>query len=630
MEKARKGTAILLMAFTVLSFAACEEWGKADPPAGNDATPNLEEMGNIITFEEDAFDPTSMNYFAFQEGDVPEVTDDDDEERGKVLHISGGYARLFNPIPMSGKKAQNGVSLTFWIKQQAQAEALAADEGSEQPEGNDLTGALFSFQNENGTQRMFFTANGWLSYDAVDGEYEVNNPENVKTGMLDGAGQWHYVALTVRNDGYDVFVDGKKRINEMVTNFDFSRIVQFMANTPYIYIGEGSGTEADVKPEFWIDDIRIYRNCIGSAQQAIPSAGTGPGDTFEYLVGDPIFTVGAEDNSAAWWTAFSNYFRMPAECTMKFKFTNYTSGANNWNNWCFCLSTDADRNGEGYAEYIVLRSDLYGWGDSYNADGWSSEGYDDWDAFKVDMNEAEVTVTVRREGPKVTVQAVAMAKNGHVYKETITANCGDGTQVVRGFFIMDGSHIVFDPNETSALNPMTVSKTSIGAEDCSAAWWTEFSDYFQIPAGENLHLQFENHTSGDGNWNNWNICICTDADRNGEGYDEYLVLRSDYYGWGNSYSAGTWSNEGYPADDDGWGEFRKDMEGATVVIDVQRNGASVTVTAVATAKNGKVYKESFVADCGDGTQTIRAFLIVDASHLKMDSSSCYLYTPLFK
>ena len=38
----------------------------------------------------------------------------------------------------------------------------------------------------------------------------------------------------------------------------------------------------------------------------MPNIGEG---AFEYLVGDPIITVGAEDNSAAWWTVFSNYFR---------------------------------------------------------------------------------------------------------------------------------------------------------------------------------------------------------------------------------------------------------------------------------------------------------------------------------
>ena len=62
--------------------------------------------------------------------------------------------------------------------------------------------------------------------------------------------------------------------------------------------------------------------------------------------------------------------------------------------------------------------------------------------------------------------------------------------------------------------------------------------------------------------------------------------------------------------------FRADMEGATVVIDIQRNGTTVTAIAVATSKNGNVYKEAFVTDCGDGNQTVRAFLIVDGAHLK--------------
>ena len=184
MKKARKWPSILLAAFTVFSFGACEEWGKADPPAGNDTYPKLEQVANI-TFEDDAFDPTSMDYYAYPNGEVAEVVKDD-EARGKVLHLPGGYARIFNP--MTSYKAQNGVSLTFWVKQ-----PLIVDEETGETKENDLTSALFSFQNENATQKLFFTANGWLSYDGVDGEYEALNPENVETGMLDGAGEWHYV-----------------------------------------------------------------------------------------------------------------------------------------------------------------------------------------------------------------------------------------------------------------------------------------------------------------------------------------------------------------------------------------------------------------------------------------------------
>lgn len=84
MKKARKWPSILLAAFTVFSFGACEEWGKADPPAGNDTYPKLEQVANI-TFEDDAFDPTSMDYYAYPNGEVAEVVKDD-EARGKVLH----------------------------------------------------------------------------------------------------------------------------------------------------------------------------------------------------------------------------------------------------------------------------------------------------------------------------------------------------------------------------------------------------------------------------------------------------------------------------------------------------------------------------------------------------------------
>lgn len=614
--KTRKWPALCLAILT-MCMGACQDWGQMDPPAGNQKYPKLEQVLKM-TFEEEEFDPESLNYYAYEGGNIAEI--EDDKVHGKVLHLLDGYTRMFNPL--NSVEVQNGVSLTFWVKQ-----AVRIDEETEEQLEPDLVGALFSFQNSNGTQRMFLTANGWLKYEGVDGEYEVNNPEANKVSqnpLLLPAGEWHYMAITIRNDGYSIYVDGKQRIDKMVeqSDFDFGKIVQFMAGTSYLYIGNGSDSPTQ---EMWIDDITIYRNQITDIQCQTPNIGSEEG-AFEYLVGTPIITVGAADNSAAWWTAFSNYFRIPANGSMKFKFINHTNGKNNWNNWCFALCTDDERGGTDYAEYFLIRSDLYGWGDSYASGTWTSEGYDNWDTFRADMEGAEVTVTVQRNGATVSVEAVAKAINGNVYKEAFTTTCGDGTQVVRAFFVVDGAHIVFDTEETSALTTVPLTKNTIGAEDCSTAWWTEFSDYFQIFAGQNLHLEFENHTNGINNWNNWNLSLCTDAERGGSDYAEYFVIRSDLYGWGESYASGTWSSEGYGD----WNAFRADMEGAKVTIDIQRNGATVTTTAVATAKNGNVYKETFVTDCGDGSQTIRAFLIVDGAHLKMNHSNCYLYIPLFK
>ena len=441
--KTRKWPVPILAAFTVLSFWACEDWGQMDPPAGNQKNPKLEQVAKI-TFEDKDFDPQSLNYYAYEGGDIAEI--EDDNVHGKALHLPDGYARMFNPL--NSVEVQNGVSLTFWVKQ-----ALRIDEETEEELEPDLVGALFSFQNSNGTQRMFLTANGWLKYEGVDGEYEVNNPETNKVSknpLLLPAGEWHYMAITVRNDGYSIHVDGKQRIDKTVqkSNFDFGKIVQFMAGTPYIYIGYGSDSPTQ---EMWIDDISIYRNQITDSQCQMPNIGEG---AFEYLVGDPIITVGAEDNSAAWWTVFSNYFRMPADGNMKFKFTNYTSGAGNWNNWCFCLCTDAERDGNGYAEYFVIRSDLYGWGDSYASGTWTSEGYGDWDAFRADMEGATVVIDIQRNGTTVTAIAVATSKNGNVYKEAFVTDCGDGNQTVRAFLIVDGAHLKMDNSNCYLYTPL--------------------------------------------------------------------------------------------------------------------------------------------------------------------------------
>lgn len=180
--------------------------------------------------------------------------------------------------------------------------------------------------------------------------------------------------------------------------------------------------------------------------------------------------------------------------------------------------------------------------------------------------------------------------------------------------------------EQSAAGSSSKVFINIGASDCSTAWWSAFSDYFTIPSGNTFHTQLINHTSGATNWNNWNLVLTNDVDRGGTGYSEYFVVRSDIFGWGNGYVASNFSSEGYPSTDDGWKQFRADMEGAIVDLTVTRNGATVKVTAVATCSNGTVYKETYTQDCGDGSQNVRAFLAVDNSYLQLDPEETYIGT----
>lgn len=160
----------------------------------------------------------------------------------------------------------------------------------------------------------------------------------------------------------------------------------------------------------------------------------------------------------------------------------------------------------------------------------------------------------------------------------------------------------------------------VGPEDCSAAWWSVWSDYFVIPANQTFHTKFINHTSGTENYHNWNLVVANDVDRGAAGYSEYFVLRSDLYGWGNAdYNAANITNEGYGD----WEQFKKNMEGATVDMTVERRGAEVYVTAIATCKDGTVYKEMYHQPCAaDGN--IRAFLACDHSYLQLNAAETFV------
>ena len=610
--KTQQWMSLLAASAVALASTACHEWGQADPPAGNDIYPTLENVVSYA-FDDEALDPAVFNLNPSANGQLPALTQDD--AKGQVLAMNGGYVEMTNPL--SAVTCQSSASLTFWYKQDARLV-----DGEEAP--LDVNGAIFSVENENGTGKLFFTANGWIDYQAPDGEWSDNNPANYTTGYLT-VGEWHFIGLIIRTNGYDIWVDGNQKVDKPVENFDCSKLVKFLNKSPKLYIGKG-GEDADgaevASAPFAIDDITFFRN-EATAKELSPkglSGGGGQGgDTNTFEVAE---AVGAEDCSQAWWTAWSSYYKIPKNATAKLQLRNHTSGGGNWNNWNLCVCTDADRNADGYAEYLVIRSDLYGWGDYYNGEAWTNEGYGDWDAFRADMEGAIVDITIARQGANIVITAVANCPNGAVYKESITAEgCGDGNQMIRAFLIPDGSYLEIGKNSRVETSPVEVTIPAIGADDCSAAWWTEFSDYFTVPANETLHLDFINHTSGGGNWNNWNLCAATNAVRGGDGYAEYFVIRSDLYGWGDNYAAGTWTNEGYGD----WDAFRADMEGAHVNIDVIREGAKITTDAVANCPNGTVYRETFVTDgCGDGNQKINVFLIVDGSHLVLNPDKCFI------
>ena len=108
-------------------------------------------------------------------------------------------------------------------------------------------------------------------------------------------------------------------------------------------------------------------------------------------------TVGS--STAAWWTAFSDYFTVPNNGKLIVQFVN-NGGASNWNNFIGALSTIAARGATEYSEFAVCRSDNYAWGpngntgDDGNPMNWVLESDWDWSNYHAHAYGATVTMSV--------------------------------------------------------------------------------------------------------------------------------------------------------------------------------------------------------------------------------------------
>ena len=163
----------------------------------------------------------------------------------------------------------------------------------------------------------------------------------------------------------------------------------------------------------------------------------------------------------------------------------------------------------------------------------------------------------------------------------------------------------------SAVKAVTPSPVSLGAADCSTAWWTEFTNDLKIPAGETFEFNFTNYSSGAGNWNNY-VVILRKAD-----LAEYAVVRADNYGWGNGYAACT------PVGTQGdWATWLATMNGAKVKLFVTNcNNGTADVQAIVTGNDGSVTTQSYLGINTIDPSDLNVAFTVDSSHLKFDSAA---------
>ena len=309
----------------------------------------------------------------------------------------------------------------------------------------------------------------------------------------------------------------------------------------------------------------------------------------EFAVVDKLYTsVGATDNSTAFWGDHSEMVKVAPGETFVTRFTNYSNGQNNWNNFVVVLTK---ANAE---EYAVVRADNFGWGAGYdnNPNLVTSGGQADWGAWLAAMDGAKVTTAVTNNGDGTAdVQAVMEGTDGVTYVQEYKGIAIDDPDDFYFHFTVDGSHIEFDD--------------VVGAEDNSTAFWGAHSVDFIVPEGKTVTTRIKNFSNLQNNWNN--TCVVLTSD----GTAEYAVVRADNFGWGVGYDENpNLVTSGGQSD---WGAWLAAMDDAYMTISVTNHGTSADVKMVMVGNDGVTYYQDYLGIAISNDLLFR--FTVDGSHL---------------
>ena len=168
-------------------------------------------------------------------------------------------------------------------------------------------------------------------------------------------------------------------------------------------------------------------------------------------------TIGPEDNSAAFWSAFSDAYTVNKGEKAIAKFVNHNPGTgDNWFNWVLIVTkanagnpvTNTPWDGTTN-EYGAVRSDNWGWGTYFektnpdDATTWKAtyENSYDWTDFLGLLNGAEVEVTIQQtDGGNLSVEAVT-TKEGKTYNYKVVSKNALDAESFGFFFTVDHSHL---------------------------------------------------------------------------------------------------------------------------------------------------------------------------------------------
>lgn len=185
-----------------------------------------------------------------------------------------------------------------------------------------------------------------------------------------------------------------------------------------------------------------------------------------------------------------------------------------------------------------------------------------------------------------------------------------------------------DNQDEIVLEGMMEDVYTIGNTDYTSGWWAAFSKYYVIPDGQKWNAVFNLNInpSASNTYKNFALIICSDADRDGEGYKEYGAIRFDNQPSGNSewgdYIDRSYIQSTLTFETDTDAGIEKLGGKVTLVVD-RTNPESFSITMT----NGtvtKTYKQptALVNLNADASNTnIRCFLVPEGSYIDFQQTN---------
>ena len=365
-----------------------------------------------------------------------------------------------------------------------------------------------------------------------------------------------------------------------------------------------TGVSKEVKKEDLTFSIIPDMETVGQKQIIVAYNKTFKGENCDkpvllavnFEVVDKMYTcLGATDNTTGWWAAHSAPIKVNPKETRITKFTNYTTAANNWNNFCVVFTKE-----DTTVEYAVARADNWSWGPGWEGNtNWASVsgGQEDWATWLKAMNGAKVTTYVTNVGDgTINFVAVMEGTDGVTYTQEYTGLSGVDPDDFYFHFTVDNCHLEFD--------------NVLGAEDNTSGWWSEHSSSIKVEKGMSSTISFINYTTKANNWNNF--CIVLTAE---DPAVEYSVARADNWSWGPGWEGNTnWASVSGGQED--WGTWLKAMDEAKVTATVTNKGdGTLDLHIIMLGNNGVTYTQDYNGLSGVNPDEVYFRFTIDNCHL---------------